>query len=121
MDPYALDIQANTKDMTERPITKDIEAKQPPPSSREDQERPREGRCQTERIPGRPAKGRLAGPTLQRLELIFAWKLRQPTLLRTTDASAKYRPLASINREPHPHSQHTPRSSLLSFLVSRVG
>ena len=54
MDPYALDIQANTKDMTERPITKDIEAKQPPPPSREDQERPREGQCQMERIPGRP-------------------------------------------------------------------
>ena len=28
---------------------------------------------------------RPAGPTLWRLELIFAWKLRQPTFLRTTD------------------------------------
>ena len=71
-----------------------------PPPSREDQERPREGQRETEKIPGRPAWERPAGPTLQRLKLIFAWKLRQPTFLHTTDASAKYRPLASINRPP---------------------
>ena len=161
MDPYELDIQANTKVMTERPSTwikgpifstcRDLldrsttmdfmhplikmsvkrraemyqlqagwptifsfEPTSPPPPSRQDPERPQEGRLQTEVITGRPGYGRPAGPTLQRLELIFAWKLRQPTLLRTPDASAKYRPLASINREPHPHSQHTQRSSLFS-------
>ena len=43
---------------------------------------------------------RPASPTLQCLKFIFAWKLRQPTLLHTTDASAKYRPLAHINRLP---------------------
>ena len=83
-----------------RPTIFSFEATQHTPSSREDQERPQEGRCQTEEIPGRPAYGRPTGPTLQRLEPIFAWKLCQPTLLRTTDASAKYRPLAGINRPP---------------------
>ena len=81
------------------PTNFSFEATQPPPPSRQHQERPREGRCQTEEIPGRPAYGRPTGPTLQRLDPIFVWKLRQPTLLRTPDAPAKYRPLAS---ETHP-------------------
>ena len=97
-----------------RPATFSIEPTQPTPTPGGDQERPREGRRQTEGIPCRPAYGRPAGPTLQCLELIFSWKLHKPTLLHTLDTSAKYRPLTSINRPPSPYSLVRQTNGVLS-------
>ena len=43
---------------------------------REDQERPREGRDEMKKIPGRPAWERPAGPTLQPLGLSFGVEVK---------------------------------------------
>ena len=83
-----------------RPTIFSVEATQPTPSPREDQECPREGQCQMAKIPGRPAYERPPGPTLQPPGLSFGMKVKQ------TDYNclpSKNRPRSAINKTLIPH------------------